>query len=114
MRHILLELYCIAEDSSIDCSCARNQTQPGLHCIFWNGSQLRCPNLLISPLEYEFAVSHTNGDIKRDAHICFGGEMASESNDNDCQLKDLWHSICVRHMNMAYDEFMKVGKVSND
>ena len=103
--HMLLEVYCLAEDKADTPSCCKwGKAYIGIHCI-----AERCPHCGYCEAENELALTDSRGIVNKSSDcIAFGGDMDnSENEDERDRLLENWYDICRNKIDEAYSEYMK-------
>jgi hypothetical protein len=102
LYHVLLEIFCLKntdqnQDKDLPEFCPE-VCVPGYHCL-----QHQCPFLAFTSCEN--TLCYINEKAEMEAGVLFGGDMESEG-DNTQNL-NLWKSISVDAINVAYEEYMR-------
>lgn len=109
--HLLLEVNCSygwfgEANCNIPDFCKKGVKRPGYHCL-----ENDCPFRTFTYADNEICYAGELGEVPSDEHwIGFGGEMDSHDNDERSkkELVSLWETICIKKVQEAYEEFMKL------
>ncbi|MDO5521425.1 MAG: hypothetical protein Q4G58_13115 [bacterium] len=108
MKRILIEGYCEKNRVSKKDNkpCREYKGEFGPHCV-------ECDWFSWTPAENAFVYTNKNSTVDSDDVIQFGDEMEADDFNSEKYIR-LWHKICSKKIDEAYEEFMKYRNAGID